>query len=291
MQCDICGTHGTGTIVPARNFSNAVRTGFNPFYNGCMPESVVRMASPDYPERWAQSAISGDTSQSDWNLCSSCMGKLHTYLKPLERTGSAGTGESAGSSVAQPPATITATAPSESWFKKLFTRAAKHATNGKSHSGTPGTGPSNREKDPRPSTASDPHAVKIFERGPEGSLRESKGREDMIPVLFQQAHEKYQRVLAAARANHVTSADEQELLACIGLLDKVIELGPTIGGEPYSLRAAMFFVYGQINRDTTALDKAESDYRKAIEVGTRDPENPSIWRNSIEQICIVRGIV
>jgi len=80
MVCDICTKPGYGTIVPAHHMSNAVRKGFNPFYNGCMPDSMVRMASSGFPERWAQSAISGDTSYSDWNICSRCMGKLQPYL-------------------------------------------------------------------------------------------------------------------------------------------------------------------------------------------------------------------
>ncbi len=80
MVCDICSQPGSGTIVPANKMSNAVRKGFNPFYNGCMPQSVVNMASPGFPERWAQSAISGDTSYSDWNICSRCMSKLTPYF-------------------------------------------------------------------------------------------------------------------------------------------------------------------------------------------------------------------
>jgi hypothetical protein len=80
MECDICSQPGRGIIVPAYQMSNAVRKGFNPFYNGCMPQSVVRMASPGFPERWALSAISGDTSYSDWNICPGCMSKLSPYL-------------------------------------------------------------------------------------------------------------------------------------------------------------------------------------------------------------------
>jgi hypothetical protein len=80
MQCDICSTPGPGTIVRARQFSDAVRRGFNPFYNGCIPDAVARMAAPGYPERWARSAISGDTSQSDWNVCATCMTKLSQFI-------------------------------------------------------------------------------------------------------------------------------------------------------------------------------------------------------------------
>jgi hypothetical protein len=80
MFCDICGQPGIGTIVPAFKMSNAVRKGFNPFYNGCIPESKLRMVAPGFPERWAISAVSGDTSYSDWNICSRCMMKLTPYF-------------------------------------------------------------------------------------------------------------------------------------------------------------------------------------------------------------------
>lgn len=80
MICDICGSSGIRTIVPARQMSDAVRKGFNPFYNGCIPDAIVRQASAGFPQQWALSAISGDTSYSDWNICDSCMSKLSKYL-------------------------------------------------------------------------------------------------------------------------------------------------------------------------------------------------------------------
>lgn len=80
IRCDICYTPGPGTIVPANQFGDAVRKGFNPFSNGCIPDAMARMAAPGYPERWAQSAIDGDTSHSDWNVCDQCMPKLSKYL-------------------------------------------------------------------------------------------------------------------------------------------------------------------------------------------------------------------
>jgi hypothetical protein len=33
-----------------------------------------------HANRWAQSAISGNTSQSDWNVCPRCMTALSRYL-------------------------------------------------------------------------------------------------------------------------------------------------------------------------------------------------------------------
>ena len=80
MICDICTASGEGTTVPARQMSNAVREGFNPFYNGCIPESMSRLAAAGYPKRWAESAISGETSHSDWYVCPNCLRVLSKYL-------------------------------------------------------------------------------------------------------------------------------------------------------------------------------------------------------------------
>lgn len=81
MQCDICSSPGTGTIVATAQFSGAVRRGFNPFAIGCIPEAWYQNSAPGYYERWAQSAMYGNTSRSDWNVCSRCMGKLNGYLQ------------------------------------------------------------------------------------------------------------------------------------------------------------------------------------------------------------------
>jgi hypothetical protein len=83
--CDVCGGSGTGTIVPARQMSSAVGQGFNPFVLGLMPADLTRRAQEsDFSQRWAQSAISGDTSTSNWNVCSACMSKLSAYISPVK---------------------------------------------------------------------------------------------------------------------------------------------------------------------------------------------------------------
>jgi hypothetical protein len=91
-------------IVPARQFSTAVRNGFNPFYNGCIPEHMARIAGVGYPKRWTESAMYGDTSQSDWNVCSRCMIKLADYVI-----------QGASSSESQKPATATTPYSSVDW--------------------------------------------------------------------------------------------------------------------------------------------------------------------------------
>lgn len=83
MRCDVCTRPEAGTIVPAKQFSDAVRRGFNPFVNGCLPDAVAKMGGPNYPELWARSAMSGQTSESDWNVCAACMSKLLPFLSAM----------------------------------------------------------------------------------------------------------------------------------------------------------------------------------------------------------------
>lgn len=89
MQCDICGAPGSGTIVRSEDMSAAVRRGFNALTLRLVPELVVGMYTDDHAkdraDRWAQSAISGNSSQSDWNVCPRCMGALSQYLSEAGR--------------------------------------------------------------------------------------------------------------------------------------------------------------------------------------------------------------
>jgi hypothetical protein len=83
-QCDICGSSGMGTAVKARDMSNAVRKGFDPFEKGLADASMMLMGAfglgGSGPEAWKQSAISGALSQSDWNVCGNCIKELKPYL-------------------------------------------------------------------------------------------------------------------------------------------------------------------------------------------------------------------
>lgn len=80
MPCDICNRSGSGTIVPAAQFSSAVSAGFNPFQLGCIPENLLNNKDPGFPARWAESAMHGSASKSDWDVCPNCMSKLQAYL-------------------------------------------------------------------------------------------------------------------------------------------------------------------------------------------------------------------
>lgn len=82
--CDICNTPGMGTSVKAKNMSNAVRKGFDPFKEGLASGALGLMGAfglgGSGPDAWRQSAINGPLSKSDWNVCDRCMTKLKPYL-------------------------------------------------------------------------------------------------------------------------------------------------------------------------------------------------------------------
>lgn len=84
MRCDICSAPGSGTIVRAGDVSAAVRRGFNAMTLRLVPEYFAGMYTDEHAkdraDKWAQSAISGSSSQSDWNVCSRCMTSLSKFL-------------------------------------------------------------------------------------------------------------------------------------------------------------------------------------------------------------------
>jgi ankyrin repeat protein len=238
MQCDICSRPGSGTIVPAKQFSDAVMKGFNAIRHCDLPIVLSEEAKAYHAERWTKSATSGDTSHSDWNVCSSCLSALSPYLAD------------AASKQESAPAVV------------------------------------------QSATSAATQAVKVFEKNADGSFTETKGDLSLAPVLFAKAESLYKKVMQAARSNRIMPDDEQDLTACINFLTKLIEVDPIRGsGAPNAMRAAMYFISAQVNRRKDQLDKAESDYLKAIEIGDSDPSNLANWRESLEQIRTVRGIL
>jgi hypothetical protein len=144
-----------------------------------------------------------------------------------------------------------------------------------------------RDADDRPEAAG---GVKMYKKTEDGTFCESKGDVADIAPLFEMAHNKYQSVMNAVHSNSLTASHERELLEAVDLFTKVIELHGT-RGEPYGLRGGLYMVFGQINQDRTYLDKAEADYRKALDVGGSDPSNHAIWSNSISQLKMIRKMI
>jgi hypothetical protein len=70
-----------GAIVKAQDMSAAVRDGFNPFKEGLVPDllEMMGLGGSSY-DSWRVEAINGRLSQSDWNVCDTCMTKLTPYL-------------------------------------------------------------------------------------------------------------------------------------------------------------------------------------------------------------------
>ena len=82
--CDICNTPGKGKVVRAKDMSNAVRKSFDPFKEGIASGAMNLLGTfglvDDGADAWRQSAISGQLSMSNWNVCDQCMTKLKPYL-------------------------------------------------------------------------------------------------------------------------------------------------------------------------------------------------------------------
>jgi len=79
--CDICNALGKGTIVKAKDMSNAVKIGFNPFKEGLVVDVMKTMGIGSLYDGWRHNVISGNLSVSDWNVCDNCMKTLNRYLK------------------------------------------------------------------------------------------------------------------------------------------------------------------------------------------------------------------
>lgn len=78
--CDICNRPDKGEIVKAKEMSRAVRKGFDPLKEELVPLAFFTLGAEDGHDAWLQSAISGQLSMSDWNVCDRCMTKLKPYL-------------------------------------------------------------------------------------------------------------------------------------------------------------------------------------------------------------------
>jgi len=139
---------------------------------------------------------------------------------------------------------------------------------------------------------SSPHSIKVYEKNVDDSFTETKGDLSLAPVLFEQAVSLYKKVKQAARSYKITPDDEKDLVACIDFLTKLMEVHPIRGsGVPNAMRGEMYFISAQANRRKDQFDKAESDYLKAIDIGDSDPSNLANWRDSLEQIRKVRGML
>lgn len=132
--------------------------------------------------------------------------------------------------------------------------------------------------------------VKVFDKNSGGSFTETKGELSLAPVLFGRAETLYKSVIQAAQSNAIMPKHEKELAECIAFLSKLIEVDPIRGsGVPNAMRAAMYFISGQLTHSVNQLDKAETDYIKAIAMGDGDPSNLAIWHESLEQVRNVKS--
>ena len=78
--CDICNSHGVGTVISAENMRQAVfKNGFNPLSLGLVRDPMAQMNKGEWYQGWKNTIVAQDTS--DWNICPNCMASLKSYLK------------------------------------------------------------------------------------------------------------------------------------------------------------------------------------------------------------------
>lgn len=131
---------------------------------------------------------------------------------------------------------------------------------------------------------------KLFSSDDSQTVKTKSENEALIGPLMDSALVKYRSVMSASRRNSIFDSDLDDLNDCIRLLDKVIELWPRYG-EPFAMRGDMYNIRGQVNRNPLYLDIAISDYQRALKVGAKDVSNHSIYKNSIEQVKMVKGML
>jgi len=141
-------------------------------------------------------------------------------------------------------------------------------------------------KPTKPTPQSD-SGVKILKKGEGGTYQETKGDATDVAPLFEIAYSKHQKIMTAVRSNSLTASDERELLSAVDLFTKIIELHSS-HGEPFGMRAGLYMVYAQIKNDKSYLDKATSDYKKALEIGGADTSNHEKWQNAMIQILMLK---
>lgn len=166
------------------------------------------------------------------------------------------------------------------WLKKLFAGSENRAEKNSISSVT-----KHSQSEP-----TDQHKVKIYEKKQDGTLKETVGKEAMVGPIMELAIVKYRSVMSASRRNSIYNSDLDDLNECIGLLDKAIELWPEYG-EPFGMRGDMYNIRGQVNRNPNYLDIAILDYESALRVGAKDISNHAIYKNSIEQVKMVKRML
>jgi hypothetical protein len=75
--CDICSSHGMGTVIGSEEVRKAVKKGFNPMSEGLITNPMFLMEGSSWYTGW-KNMVNQDSS--DWNICARCMAKLKPYL-------------------------------------------------------------------------------------------------------------------------------------------------------------------------------------------------------------------
>lgn len=81
MNCDICSTSGSGTIVTANQIREAVfKKHFDPFALGLFSSEVMRAAGKTAEGAYQDWLPMVQRDNTDWNLCPRCFAAIRPYL-------------------------------------------------------------------------------------------------------------------------------------------------------------------------------------------------------------------
>ncbi len=111
--------------------------------------------------------------------------------------------------------------------------------------------------------ASGPSAV-IYKKSTEGTFEETKGDQSSLAFLAPMAAHACKSIMAAAAKNGLTAKDEPDIRNCLELLNKILEIR-TNWGAAYGMRADIYMIKAQLDRDGSLLERAEQDYKKALD--------------------------
>ena len=147
---------------------------------------------------------------------------------------------------------------------------------------------SKKQKSTETPRVDDPSVV-IYKKTTEGTFDETQGDRSTLAVLVPQAAHFYKSIMAASAKNSLRAKDESDIGSCLGLLNKILEI-QTDRGDPYGMRADIYLIRAQLDRDRSLLERAEQDYKKGLEIGSLDTANHALYEKGLENIKILKKL-
>jgi hypothetical protein len=108
--------------------------------------------------------------------------------------------------------------------------------------------------------------------------------------LFLLAQCCYFIVMDAAAGGTLARTHGMYVNSAINLLSEYVR-SPIEEGGAYELRSDMYVIKAQMERDSSAVDQAETDMNDAIRIGSRNPSNIETRREKLENIRRLKALL